>query len=216
MELRTTQTDAFKIQQLNHAQVFTAQLTLGENFKVSTDQSNFQLIQASLLQKGVNLIPIVVRKLTTSLNEKNLEIICGQEWFIAAEKLGIQRLWAWIFDLTDDEAREIREEMNLLFSQPNNELSQLRQELNSLQKQFSDFQTKVDSSLTEILDNVKPKILEININDMKKDDLQKLDGIGEKYARVIIENQPFLNSKDLDQKLSKRIVNILMKYKIVF
>ena len=74
-----------------------------------------QLIEATLEQQGANLIPIIIRHLPEPDEDENeYEAIYGGEWVQIAKEMGVDRLHAWIMDVSDDQIPEIQETMRML------------------------------------------------------------------------------------------------------
>lgn len=73
-----------------------------------------QLIESTLKQQGTNLIPIVIRRIDEDDEGNEYEAIYGHEWVLIAHEMGINRLHAWIMDVTDDQIPEIQETMRML------------------------------------------------------------------------------------------------------
>jgi hypothetical protein len=108
-----------KIQSITHGQVHTCQIGMAEPPQISDDRR--EELGWSLQNHQSNLIPIVVRRTDRFGDDIEYEVIYGAEWVVVAEALGIEMLWAWVFDLNDDEVAATREEWAILLDTPIND-----------------------------------------------------------------------------------------------
>lgn len=67
----------------------------------------------SLEEDGKNLQPVIMRR----KGEDGYEVVYGEDWVEAAKQNGGQRLFTHVFDMTDEQAKETRKEMEKLASQ---------------------------------------------------------------------------------------------------
>lgn len=108
-----------KIQSISHGQVHTCLIGMAEPPQISDDRRDE--LGWSLQNHQSNLIPIVVRRTDRFGDEIEYEVIHGAEWVVVAEALGIEMLWAWVFDLNDAEVAATREELAILLDTPIND-----------------------------------------------------------------------------------------------
>lgn len=108
-----------KIQSITHGQVHTCLIGMAEPPQISDDRR--EELGWSLQNHQSNLIPIVVRRTDRFGDDIEYEVIHGAEWVVVAEALGIEMLWAWVFDLNDDEVAATREELAILLDTPIND-----------------------------------------------------------------------------------------------
>ena len=74
-----------------------------------------RLIKDTLKEQGINLIPIIIRRLSQEDPDENeYDCVYGQEWVIIAKELGIVRLNAWVMDVTDEEIPALQERMKMM------------------------------------------------------------------------------------------------------
>lgn len=66
----------------------------------------------SFKEDGKNLQPVIMRR----KGEDGYEVVYGEDWVEAAKKSG-ERVFAHVFDMTDEQAKETRKEMEKLASQ---------------------------------------------------------------------------------------------------
>jgi hypothetical protein len=105
-----------KIEPITHGQLYGYQIAIppGESPKVEDDR--YGAIAASLQQHQTNVIPVIVRPTTAYNDEQEYEAIYGADWLIVAEELNIERLWVWVFNLTDDQVSAFQNEMQQLMT----------------------------------------------------------------------------------------------------
>lgn len=64
---------------------------------------------ASLEKHGKNLQPVVLRR-----KGDDYEVVYGEDWVEAAKKTKQKQLWSQVYDLTDEQAKEMRQKMKNL------------------------------------------------------------------------------------------------------
>lgn len=170
------------IRPINHGEIFTFQLAIPESEKLDFSTERLEVIRQSLNEHKSNLVPLIVRRTDAYDDEKEYEIIYGADWYIVAEELEIERLWAWVFELSDKQAFELK-----------NEMKQLTIEL---------FDPTTDNSQNNFnsMDQINTEFIENN-------DLQKVELILQKFESNI-EN--FLQRK-IDELLMNKLNDILIK-----
>lgn len=108
--------ESLKIQPLSHGQIYT--YTVGMRSQPEISPERCEELRWSLENHKSNLIPIVVRRTENLGDDKEYEVIYGADWVKVAEDVGIETLWAWVFDLTDEEAIATRDEMAMVLDTP--------------------------------------------------------------------------------------------------
>ncbi len=106
-----------RIKPVNHGQVHTFQIAVPNLESVEISPERFELLAGSLTQQNTNLIPVVVRRTENYSEEEDYEVVHGADWCIVARELGVEKLWVWVFDMTDDEANIFRKEIENLVGQ---------------------------------------------------------------------------------------------------
>ncbi|MDG2617011.1 hypothetical protein P7L53_12250 [Thermoleptolyngbya sichuanensis XZ-Cy5] len=104
--------ESLKIQPLSHGQVYT--YTVGVRSQPEISPERYAELRWSLENHKSNLIPIVVRRTDSLGDEKEYEAIYGADWVKVAEEIGIEMLWAWVFDLSDEEVKATQAEFAML------------------------------------------------------------------------------------------------------
>jgi hypothetical protein len=143
-----------RIKPVNHGQIYTFQIAIPTSEVTDIPFDRGEYLKASLIQQETNLIPLIVRRTEAYSEEEEYELVYGADWYLVAKELDIEKLWVWVFDLTDEEAATAKEEMQQLLeirsSQPSQviepELIQpIIQQLNKLFQQVAALNTKIDS-----------------------------------------------------------------------
>jgi hypothetical protein len=103
-----------RVKPSNHGEIETVLLAIPHREQIEISPNERQVIEDTFKEQGTNLIPIIVRRIEPDENECEYEVVYGQKWCIVAEELGIERLWAWVFDLEDSQIPLVREQMDAL------------------------------------------------------------------------------------------------------
>lgn len=113
-ERRNQIRESLKIQPLSHGQVHV--FTVGMRSRPDITSDRYEELRLSLSNHGSNLIPIMVRRSDRLGDEKEYEVIHGADWVVVAEDLEIEMLWAWVFDLTDEQVDVACQEWDMLMN----------------------------------------------------------------------------------------------------
>lgn len=100
-----------KIKPTHHGQLETCLLAIPDGISLELPPERLEEIRTSLTEQGTNLIPLMVRRSDAYGDDFEYEVIYGEEWCAVARELDIDRLWVWMFDLDDEQARVARAEM---------------------------------------------------------------------------------------------------------
>lgn len=104
---------------INHGQVYTFQIAIPDSRKQSLSLEQRQAIEQSLLAHQSNLISLIIRRTNAYANEDiEYELVYGADWLQIAQELKIEKVWAWVFDLTDEQTIAAIAEMESLSSIP--------------------------------------------------------------------------------------------------
>ncbi|MEN9202333.1 MAG: ParB N-terminal domain-containing protein [Thermostichus sp. DG_1_6_bins_120] len=200
-----------RIKPLNHGQVHISQIAIPDTLKACLGQDKVEAATQSIRKFGSNLYPIIVRRTNGYGEDKEYEVIFGEEWCEAAKQLELERIWVWVFDLSDDEVaylRQFLEEGSLRSnldesqgrvghnreSQETGQLGQFDQILSILSQILSilsaqnQILVEIKQSLDELLDRLpKPPQLK-NINGVTEEELKNSQNpIVKKHASEIYQ-----------------------------
>ena len=141
-----------RIKPISHSQIYTSQIAVPEDQRGEIPRERREALRRSLIEQGSNLIPLIVRPTEAYSNEEEYEVVCGSDWCIVAKELGIEQMWAWVFEMTDEEVTVAQAEMANLAPQP----TQKTAHIEALLQQFElSFQQKVESLTQQIEQSVK-------------------------------------------------------------
>lgn len=103
------------IKPINHGQVYTFQIAIPDARTPDLELERKQAIARSLLAHQSNLISLIIRR-TTAYDDEDIEyeVVYGADWLQVAQELDIERVWAWVFDLTDEQVEATIAEMQAL------------------------------------------------------------------------------------------------------
>jgi hypothetical protein len=141
-----------RIKPISHSQIYTSQIAVPEDQRGEIPRERREALRRSLIEQGSNLIALIVRPTEAYSNEEEYEVVCGSDWCIVAKELGIEQMWAWVFEMTDEEVTVAQAEMALLAPQQTQKTAQIE----TLLQQFElSFQKKVESLTKQIEQSVK-------------------------------------------------------------
>jgi hypothetical protein len=150
------------IKPINHGQVYTFQIALPDSVKRTISLEQRQAIEGSLLAHQSNLISLIIRRTSAYDNEDiEYELVYGADWLQIAQELDLEKVWAWVFDMTDEQATSAIAEMESLTGtskdvQPSGIISE-----------------DVDSNIADLID----KKLQLAIDSIKNSITPLLNGI---------------------------------------
>lgn len=155
---------------INHGQIYTFQVALPETERQEVSLDRYQAIERSLLQHQSNLVSLIVRR-TTAYDDEDIEyeLVYGAEWLQAAQSLNIETLWAWVFDMTDEQAQAAKTEMKQLFDGSNT--SPVADSPQSLA--HTDLERLIDRKLVAVTDSMKQTLI-TSLDQMRADVDEKL------------------------------------------
>jgi hypothetical protein len=102
------------IEPISHGQVYTFQVALPESDKKDISPERCQILEDSLFEHKTNLVPLIVRRTQDYSEEQEYEVVYGADWCFVAKKLDIEKLWVWVYDMTDEQAAAAKAEMEQL------------------------------------------------------------------------------------------------------
>jgi hypothetical protein len=170
------------IRPISHGQIHTCQIALPKSEKLEISLERRQVIENSLVEHQSNLIPLIVRR-TESHDEEDIEyeVVCGAEWFQIAQELGIEMLWTWVFDMTDEQAIAAKEEMMQLMVPT---VSQSVEKTSiDVEKTSIDVESLIDRKLQLAADSIK-QTLNASLNNFRDSFDEKLRNINYKFSEL--------------------------------
>jgi len=161
-----------RIKPISHGQVYTFQIAVPDSQMVQISAERREDLRRSLIEQGSNLIPLIVRRTEAYSEDEDYEVVSGTDWCLVAKELDIEKLWVWVFDLTDEQATAAQAEMERLLGLsvpgptppdnyiPENVTSSSLDTGNLLQQFDRSFQ-ELKSSLQEQIGTLTDKIAQI-------------------------------------------------------
>jgi regulator of replication initiation timing len=102
------------IEPITHGQVYTFQIAIPESEQQDISLEKRQLIEDSLTHHKTNLVPLIVRRTEAYNEEEEYEAVYGADWCLVAKELDIEKLWVWVYDMSDEQAAAAKAEMQQL------------------------------------------------------------------------------------------------------
>ena len=217
------------VKPINHGQVFTEEIAIPplQNQAISFERK--EDLKRSLTQYKSNLIPLILRRTDKYGEDEEYEVIYGLDWCIVAKELDIEKLWAWVFDLNDDQANAIQIEMEELanissnyFSDSNNfntveteliiDNREINQEIINYKKNEQDNTNFYDNNIEKIVeDKLNKSLLKIqnNIDKIVEDKLNNFllniqDNVNEVITDKLNNSLQALTSKLEEIKINNK------------
>jgi hypothetical protein len=189
-----------RIKPISHSQIYTSQIAIPDSLQKEIFRDRREALRRSLIEQGSNLIPLIVRRTEAYSNEEEYEVVCGADWYIVAKELGIDQMWAWVFEMSDEEVVAAQAEMELLAPQPTQKTPQIE----TLFQQFElSFQQKVESLTKQIEQSVKRNedLLKKQVKTLTQQNIEH-DQIEQMKSLIAKVEQTFNEKVD---KLAKKI-----------
>ncbi|MDY7004755.1 MAG: Rho termination factor N-terminal domain-containing protein [Cyanobacteriota bacterium] len=160
----------------------------------------------SLSEQGSNLIPLIVRLTDNDDSEQQYEIVRGADWYQVAKEAEIKELWAWIYEMTDEQAKIAVAEIEQLTQPPVIETPDFEHLMQQLEVSFD---KKVDS-LTKKIDQSIKKNEEVLKKQVKSLQDRAADVVQIEQLKNLITNLE--NSvNDKVEKLARKITSSTTK-----
>lgn len=103
-----------RVKPISHGQVHTFQIAIPESQTEELSCGRREVLETSLNKHNSNLVPLIVRRTEAYSEEEEYEVVYGADWCIVARELDVEKLWVWVFDMTDEQAAAAKAEMEQL------------------------------------------------------------------------------------------------------
>lgn len=113
-ERRDRIVEYLRVKPVSHGQVYTFQIAIPESQIEEISAERLAAIKRSFTEQNTNLIPLIVRRTEDYSEEEDYEAVYGADWCLVAKELDIEKLWVWVFDMTDEQAAAAKVEMEQL------------------------------------------------------------------------------------------------------
>jgi len=175
-ERRDRIVEYLRIKPISHGQVYTFQIAIPKSEDLEISSQRRENLKRSLTQQGSNLIPLIVRRTEAYSEEEEYEVVDGADWCLVAKELDIEKLWVWVFDMTDEQAAAAKEEMQQLLGssdyrektggEETNINSLLEQKLKPISAKLNQLISNFSSSAEKPNDDQKLKVIETTLNNL--------------------------------------------------
>lgn len=185
-----------RIKPISHGQVYTFQIAIPESQIIEIPLERREALKSSLTEQGSNLIPLIVRRTEAYSEEEEYEVVYGVDWCIVAKELDTEKLWVWVFDMTDEQAAAAKAEMEQLVrssdsipvvtssSKETELVKTLVQQVNQSFHQIEAVNKKIDQISVYINKIEKYESQQINIYENVKTLTDKVEQVTESVKRV--------------------------------
>ena len=129
-----------------------SKITVPESQEKDISPERYEALFDSFADRGSNLIPLLVRLMDNNDSEHQYEIIYGADWCQVAKEIEIKELWAWIYEMTDQQVEMARAQMEKLTQAHKPETPNFDPLLQQLKVSFD---RKVDSLTQKIDQSIK-------------------------------------------------------------
>lgn len=200
--------ESLKIKPVNHGQVHTFQIAIPASLKEGISSDRVERLKQSLAEKGSNLVPIIVRRTDAYSEEEQFEVIYGADWCLAAKELDTERLWVWVFDLDDEQAVSMREEVKQLVGISESSVTKPEVKANTYLSQtisLADLESILKNSITQ---NVRPIVQRL---DQVASSVSSLDA----RTNLRPESDKALPEESLKRGLSEILAPIMEKIAVL-
>lgn len=172
------------IKPINHGQVHTFQIAIPGSRKQTFSLEQRQAIEQSLLAHKSNLVSLIIRRTNAYADEDiEYELVYGADWLQIAQELDIEKVWAWVFDLTDEQTIAAITEMEALSPTPKDTQSSTLTTVSV----DSDIAALIDQKLQLAADSIKNSVTSL-LAGIRNDLDEKLKALNYKVDRLDTAN----------------------------
>lgn len=168
------------IKPISHGQVYTFQVILPDSRKRAISLERRQVIEKSLIAHQTNLVSLVIRR-TDAYDDEDIEyeLVYGADWLQISQELDLEKVWAWVFDMTDEQMVTAIAEMESL-----TELSRDTQAFTGNSDGIeTDITFLIDKKLQLTTDSIKNLITSL-LSSMKNDLDEKLKTLNHRIEHI--------------------------------
>lgn len=218
-ERRDRIVEYLRIKPISHGQLFTYQIAIPESEVIEIPSERRENLEKSLSQQGTNLIPLIVRRTEAYSEEEEYEVVYGADLCLVAKELDIEKLWVWVFDMTDEQATAAKEEMQQLLGssdsspvtvQPPSEQTEsikpIIQKLDKLSQQVESLNKKVEQVSTSVKKLEESESKQTTTQDNPKSLADKVEQIAEAVKKIESSES---KQTTIDDKLVQQISEVV-------
>ncbi|QYO62330.1 Rho termination factor N-terminal domain-containing protein [Leptolyngbya sp. 7M] len=174
-----------KVKPISHGQVYTFQIAIPETESLEISPDRFEALSNSFKQQNTNLIPVIVRRTDAYSEEEDYEVVYGVDWCLVARELEIEKLWVWVFDMTDEEVVLAKQEIEQLLGRAETPVPDIVKQVETLLKRH--VENSLEKKLKHYSDSIKETINEIqeNVNSLSQE-FRVLDNSFSKLSQSVV------------------------------
>ncbi|AXY67375.1 hypothetical protein D3A95_02050 [Thermosynechococcus sichuanensis E542] len=201
------------LHQTHQGQIHIDYLIVPETYPKDLFSASPQLIREDLDKYKTNLIPVIIRPVTTPEGDTAYEVIFGKEVVEFARELGINQLWASRIELEDEEVLTFQERLkSILQINSQNGSSYLQtpegsnlvnQDSQSFMTLFNEFQKSFNDQIKPIIDRLE-KIAQ-ELDEFKRNFAELKQGIPRKTK---LNSPVSINRCKKAENLTKRVLGL--------
>ncbi len=188
-----------RIKPISHSQIYTSQIAVPETQGGEIPRERREALRRSLIEQGSNLIPLIVRPTEAYSNEEEYEVVCGSDWCIVAKELGIEQMWAWVFEMSDEEVAVAQAEMAHLAPQPTQNTPQIETLLQqfelSFHKKVESLTKQIEQSVKKNEDLLKKQVKALTEQNFERDQIEQIKHLIEQVEKTFHEKVDKLAKK---------------------
>jgi hypothetical protein len=164
-ERRDRIVEYLRIKPISHGQIYTFQIAIPPAEVIEITSQRREALSKSLAEQGSNLVPLIVRRTEAYSEEEEYEVVYGADWCLLAKELEIEKLWVWVFNMTDEQAATAKAEMQQLVGStvavsadisPNSgETQQIKSLLQQFEKSFQQQLKVITEKVEQVAATVK-------------------------------------------------------------
>ncbi|MEH2339349.1 ComEA family DNA-binding protein [Nostoc sp.] len=222
-ERRDRIVEYLRIKSISHGQVYTFQIAIPESEVLEIPSQKCEYLRNSLTQQGTNLIPLIVRRTEAYSEEEEYEVVYGADWCLVAKELDIEKLWVWVFDMTDEQAAATKEEMQQLLGVSDSipvVLPSVYEDTESTQRiveQLDKFFQKLAATLNQKIEQVAVSVKKIEVHNTDETDIyskieiltQKVEILTQKFE----EPATYVKKPDETESITKQLEQLAQSVK---
>lgn len=201
------------LHQTHQGQIHIDYLIVPETYPKDLFSASPQLIREDLDKYKTNLIPVIIRPVTTPEGDTAYEVIFGKEVVEFARELGINQLWASRIELEDEEVLvfqgrlksilQINSQNSSSYLQTSERSNSVNQDSQSFMTLFNEFQKSLNDQIKTIIDRLE-KITQ-ELDEFKSNFAELKQGISRKTKL----NPPVsINRCKKAENLAKRVLDL--------
>ena len=213
-ERRDRIVEYLRIKPISHGQIHTFQIAVPESEVLEVPSEKREYLRNSLIEQGTNLIPLIVRRTEAYSEEEEYEVVYGADWCLVAKELDIEKLWVWVFDMTDEQAAAAKEEMQQLlgFSDFTSvvlpPVSEDTESTQTIVEQLDKFFRQLAATLNQKVDQVAVSVKKIEVHNSHETDIYNKIEIFTQKVEILTQKieQPSTYVKKIEETESKQTI----------